>query len=399
MATGVQISSFAYVGAPTLSAIFGFFKSSSGTQIQRLQITAQIPPVGGNVTIQLVDESGNAYSGATVTLPSGTAYYDQPLAAPITLGLGKTVRAQITAVDIGVATDLLVNLIGATAQGANPPSGACGPASCQPPTASLLFFQGSVQPQVEQAQAAADAAAASATGAANDLLGTNTALAAAIVAQTGAETAKTNAEAQVTLAAGYATNANNAASAASVYAGQASASKADAAVFAANAQASALAAAAGPKCGTLELTAGSTQTIPDAMPTAVQWNNTQFDDLVFWSAGNPTRITIPVGSGIQRVRLSAGIRWAASAVGNRKLKIRSNPVGIYAANSIWGSDVRSAGDSGDATVETPILIVEEGMYFEVLVEQNSGGGLDIDTSTGAGNHGNFFTIEVLMRTP
>lgn len=395
MATGVLISSFAYVGVPTLSAIFGFFKTSSGAQIQRIQITAQIPPVGGSITVQLIDQSGTAYSGATITLESGNSYYDQPLAAPISLGLSKIVRAQITSVDLGVGSDLVVNLIGATTQGATPPSG-CGPSNCQPPSAQLLFFQGNVQPQVEQAQQAADEAEASAA----DALASKDAAAAAQVAaeaaKASAETAETNAEAQVALAAGYATNANNAATASSVYANNSQSSASAAAVSALEAALQA-ADAQTRKAATLQLTPASTQTIPDATPTAVAWDNAQFDDLIFFSAANPTRLTIPTNRGITRVRLSAGIRWTANATGERKIKIRGNG-GTYPANSIFASDDRPSDASGDATIQSGVILVQDGMYFEVLVEQNSGGGLDLNNALAVDNYANFFTIEVMART-
>lgn len=390
MATGVTIAGLQYVGAPVLSAVFGFFKTSSGVQIQRLQITAQTPPAGGNISVQLVDESGNAYAGATVTLPSGASYYDQPLAAPITLGIGRVIRAQITGVDNGTASDITLNIIGATAQGATPPSG-CGPSNCQPPQAQLLFFAGSVQNEVAAAEASAAAAASSATSAASSSGSALAAKTSAEAAQSGAQTAQTNAAAQVGLAAGYAVNANNAAAASSVYAGQsqAAATAAQAAQAAAEA-----AAAAGVKGARTQINAAATKTIADATPTAVIWDGIQFDDLSFWAAGSPTRITIPTG--VTRVRLNAGVRWTASGTGERKLKIRSQN-GPYGANAVWAADDRPSDATGDSTVTTGAIDVVAGMYFEAVVEQNSGGPLDLET-TAAENFANFLSVEVLKQS-
>lgn len=406
MATGVLISSFVYPGTPVLSGIFGFFKSSSGVQIQRLQITAATVPVGGNITVQLVDESGNAYAGATVTLPSGTGYYDQPLVAPITLGLGKIVRAQITAVDLGVANGIVVNLMGATAQGSNAPSGCCGPQECQPPTAQLLFFQGSVQNEVAAAQAAAAASAASAVESADSATESEASAVASAASATGAEGSATAAAASVVQAANWATNANNAATAASVFAANsaasagASASSASAAAVSATAAAlSALAAQSGIQVANAQLTTGSVQSLADATPTAVIWNNASVNDLFMWDAGNPTRLTITPGRNITHVKLCTGLRWAANTTGERKLKIRSNPVGIHPANSFWASDDRPSDATGDATLTTGIIAVEDGMYFEVIAEQNSGGALAINTTGAVNNSANFFSIEVLKRTP
>lgn len=398
MATGVLISSFQYVGVPAFSAIFGFFKTSSGVQIQRIQIAAQTPPVGGDITVQLVDESGNSYAGAQIVLPSGTTYYDQPLAAPVTLGLGKTVRAQITGVDLGVASDLTVNLIGATAQGPVAPGGGCGPMECQPPQAQLLFFQGNVQPQVEQAAASAAAAANSASAAASSAAAASTSADAASDSSAAAALSVTAAAASATSAAAEATNSANSATASANSASNSAASASAAAVSATEANAAADEAEAGAKAATLQLTAGSVQTIPDATPTAVQWNNAMFDDLVFFNPVNPTRLTIPTGARIARVRLSAGIRWAANTANNRSLKIRANPAGLYAANTIVGSNERPTGATGDLQIISGVITVEDGMYFEVIAEQDSGGGLAIET-TAPGNVANFFTIEVMGRTP
>jgi len=385
MATGVLISSFTYVGVPPLSAVFGFFKTSSGVQIQRIQISAQTPPVGGNITVQLVDEAGNAYVGATVALPSGSPYYDQPLAAPISLGLAKIVRAQITGVDLGVASDLTVNLIGATAQGTTPPSG-CGPSNCQPPQAQLLFFQGNVQQQVAEAAAEAAAAAASATAANDSAVAAASSASAAAGSANAAAASDTNAAAQVVLAAGYATNANNAAAAANTYAGQAATSATNAATSAAEAAASA-AAANTRAAATIGLTVGATHTIPDAAETVVNWDGANFDDAAFWNSGAPSRITVPAD--VTRVRLSAGIRWPSAATGSRKITIKKN------GGEAWATCDLSSVDTGNGTILTPIIEVIPGDYFEVYVEQDSGGPLDLETSTVNANRSNFFCVEVM----
>lgn len=389
MALGVLISSFPYFGVPTLSKVFGYYAAPSSVQLQRVQISAQTVPAGGNISITLVNQAGVALA-APVILPNGYPYYDNPLPSPITLAPGQVVRAQLTGVDGGFAADLTVNLVGATAEGTPVPSG-CGGNECAPPAAQLLFFKGSVQTEVAQAQAAAAAAAgsaAAASGSAGSAAGSAAAAAGSAAAASGsADTSQAYAKS----AFDSGTFSHNESVASQVYAGNAAASATAAANSATQAQ-------SGQKCALLELTPASTQTIPGATPTAVAWNSIQFDDLGFWNGANPTRITIPVGSGIERVRLCAGLRWVASAVGNRKLKIRSNGASGYPANSIWASDDRAAGAIGDATLTTGVFQVEEGMFFELLVEQNSGGNLDIDTSTGADNHGNFFTIEVLKRT-
>lgn len=397
MALGVQISSFFYPGAPTLSKVFGYFGASSGAQIQRIQISALVAPAGGNIKVTLVDVMGNSL-GVTATLANGTAYVDYPLPTTINLVAGNGVRAQITDVDNGTAEDLTVSLIGATSQGPVAPSsggGSCGcgntQSGCVPPVGTMLFFQGSVQDEAAQAAASAAAAASSAS--------------AASTSQTAAAASVTSAAASATAAGSSASSAGTSATTATLQAGNAAASAAAAGVSATNANASAVAAAASAAAAAIDvetaykdacvaqLTAGSTQTIADATPTAVAWDSVLFDDNSFWSNANPTRLTVPAG--VNRVRLSAGIRWDANSTGERKIQIRFNPAGTYEANGIWASDDRPSDDTGDATVVTPIIPVAAGDYFEVIVTQDSGGGLDLNTSTAAINRGNFFAIETI----
>ncbi len=137
----------------------------------------------------------------------------------------------------------------------------------------------------------------------------------------------------------------------------------------------------------------TTHTIADASDTTVEWDAEYYDDLEFFDPAFPRRLTVP--SGVARVRLTAGIRWENSAAGNRKVRIRSNPGGIYEANSIFAADERPSGATGDSTLHTGIIAVEQGMYFEVIVTQDSGGNLDLRTTPPSSNRGNFFCIEVI----
>ena len=400
MALGVQISSFFYAGAPVLSDVFGFYKAPSMVQIQRVQVCTQVAPVAGNVSITLVDGLGNSL-GATAVLASATKYVDYALPSTITLSAGNVVRAMFTGLDNGTAENITVNLIGATSQGPVAPSsggGGCGcgntQSGCVPPVGTMLFFQGSVQDEVALAAASAAAAASSAS--------------AASTSQTAAAASAASAAASATAAGSSASSAGTSATTATLQAGNAAASAAAAGVSATNANASAVAAAASAAAAAIDvqtaykdacvaqLTAGSTQTIADATPTAVSWDSVLFDDNSFWSNASPTRLTVPAG--VNRVRLSAGIRWAANSTGERKIQIRFNPAGTYEANGIWASDDRPSDDTGDATVVTPIIPVAAGDYFEVIVTQDSGGGLALNTSTAAINRGNFFCMGVLRNT-
>lgn len=116
MALGVQIAAFFYVGTAQLNEIFGGYTAPSAVQIQRLQVSSRLPPIGGNVTFALVDENGGDL-GARVVLAASTKYQDSGLAAPVTLVPGASVYAKIIGVDIGIAQDFTLTLVGATSQG------------------------------------------------------------------------------------------------------------------------------------------------------------------------------------------------------------------------------------------------------------------------------------------
>lgn len=352
MAVGVQISSFVLVGVPSLSQIFGFFGVSSSVQIQRVQIAAQIAPVGGDIQITLVDANGTSL-GVVATLQSGYPYVDYELPAVLTLAPDGVVRARVTGLDNGTASDLTVNLIGATSQGPTPAPAGCGPGdpSCLPPQGTILFFPGT-------------AGAPGPTGLAGPTGPSGPAGPAGPTGATGgAGVAGATGPAGATGAAG---------------------------AVGPTGPAGAPASANGAVLG---LTAASVQSIADAADATVTWDLFYFDDLAFWDPVAPTRLTIPAG--VTRVRLSAGIRWTPNATGNRKVRIRGNPAGVYEANAIWAADERDSGADGDCTLNTGILIVAAGDYFEVVVTQNSGAPLNLLTTAASANRGNYFCVEVL----
>ena len=128
------------------------------------------------------------------------------------------------------------------------------------------------------------------------------------------------------------------------------------------------------------------QSIPGATDTAVTWQTVIYDDLDFnlpmgyrfFDPAAPTRIKVPPG--VTRVKVTVGIRWDTSAVGNRSVKIRTPVVGsYYLANSNWASDSRTATTLSDCTVSTGVIELDpnNGNYFDIVATQTSGGALNI----------------------
>ncbi len=120
----------------------------------------------------------------------------------------------------------------------------------------------------------------------------------------------------------------------------------------------------------------------------VPWDAAYYSDLGIWSSSNPTKLYVPAG--VTKVRISAGIRWAANTVGYRNVRIRSNPGGVYAANSIWGAADHIAGENGDCTITTGVIDVQDIEYFELVVKQSSGGALDVRAVEGT-----YFQMEIV----
>jgi hypothetical protein len=55
--------------------------------------------------------------------------------------------------------------------------------------------------------------------------------------------------------------------------------------------------------------------VADSTDVAMPWDAIVYDTNTFWSAGNPTRLTVP--SGISKVRLKGNINWTFGGSGHR----------------------------------------------------------------------------------
>jgi len=142
---------------------------------------------------------------------------------------------------------------------------------------------------------------------------------------------------------------------------------------------------AGRRESLVELTAN--ETIANAINTQIPWDAVVTDTSSIWSAGSPTRLTVPAGA--SRVKLSGSILFNFNATGVRTLQLLKNGAavkgGIYANNtnpdSIYAAPLKGT---------SAILTVSPGDYFELDVYQNSGGNLDI-----IDNANTWFAMEII----
>jgi hypothetical protein len=118
----------------------------------------------------------------------------------------------------------------------------------------------------------------------------------------------------------------------------------------------------------------------------ISWTSEAYDTDAMWSAGAPTRLTVP--SGVTMVELFAGMRSTAAAAKNINISIRKNGTTYVAAQ---GFDSGFANFSG--AVATGPIAVTPGDYFELTYTQS-----DSATRTLANDGRTFFRMHAVEHT-
>ncbi len=122
----------------------------------------------------------------------------------------------------------------------------------------------------------------------------------------------------------------------------------------------------------------SDQTIPNEADTAVIFDTEDEDVGGWYDAGSPSIFTVPAG--VSRVRVSANIRWIASATGRREATMQIDTGSGFVTFVGGPFDVRDSNVSGNGiqiNIHTGSIAVSPGDEFRVLVRQASGGNLNI----------------------
>jgi hypothetical protein len=122
---------------------------------------------------------------------------------------------------------------------------------------------------------------------------------------------------------------------------------------------------------------------PVAALTVVPFESSIFDTASFWSAGNPTRLTVPVG--VSWAEFTCGIRYAATGIlVNHTLRLRRN--GTAVTEVFFTAPMGYQG--GGAFVTSGPVAVVPGDYFEAFVETSNAKNID-------GTPATFFSVKVL----
>lgn len=131
-------------------------------------------------------------------------------------------------------------------------------------------------------------------------------------------------------------------------------------------------------------TADLTGVAPPIFP--IIWQSGVYDTDSFWSASQPSRLTIPAG--VLKVRLTAYLKPVGSDWSGAVLcQVYKNGTASYLGEASLGWTA-GYGDAG-ITTQTAIISVEQGDYFEVRFNTNKSGNTTLSAARC------FFQIEVL----
>ena len=122
------------------------------------------------------------------------------------------------------------------------------------------------------------------------------------------------------------------------------------------------------------ITIDSHRSIPNNTETAIMWGLTIYNiggigsDTQTW-----TKLIVP--RGVNKVIVKASVMWRTTSTGYRRVWFKKNGDNNFAGSSMAELAV------GDgilvASLETPVLPVNEGDYFQVYAKQNTGSAKDI----------------------
>ena len=129
------------------------------------------------------------------------------------------------------------------------------------------------------------------------------------------------------------------------------------------------------------------QTIANNTDTALSFTTETYDIYPdYYASAQPTRFTVP--SGVDYVRLSCSVAWTGGATGSKRIaKIGKN--GSFGYDGLLWIEQPSC-DWQRVTAISPVIPVVAGDYFELFVNQNSGGNLDVQ-----GGANTWFSIEAI----
>lgn len=136
------------------------------------------------------------------------------------------------------------------------------------------------------------------------------------------------------------------------------------------------------------------QAIANDTTTPITFGSAVYNNHAIWSAGSPTRLTVPAG--VSYVKVYGSVRFAVvtSSGASFVLNIFKNGSTSYMGDPRTVQTGGTAPQNYQMIVSSPPLNVTAGDYFELNAYQASGGGLNTDYS--AQPNGTWFAMEILQ---
>ncbi|TGT72900.1 hypothetical protein EN802_13555 [bacterium M00.F.Ca.ET.159.01.1.1] len=143
----------------------------------------------------------------------------------------------------------------------------------------------------------------------------------------------------------------------------------------------------------------TSQAITTATETPVTWESAVYDSDSIWSAGSPTRLTVP--SGVTKVRLKANVQWDISSVGFRYVAMKKNGADFDGRGASLIDSLASNYEWQN--IGSAVVAVTAGDYFDLRVQHSKGSNLNLLPSATSGSQTwsdlLWFSMEVVEATP
>lgn len=111
--------------------------------------------------------------------------------------------------------------------------------------------------------------------------------------------------------------------------------------------------------------------LASGIATTLAWQAAELDTTAFWSAGAPTRLTVPAG--VTKVRITANARFDAASAGARQILIFKNGATFNGRGAIQMAGQTNA----ELNIVSAVVPVVAGDFFECQAFQGSGSALNL----------------------
>jgi hypothetical protein len=136
---------------------------------------------------------------------------------------------------------------------------------------------------------------------------------------------------------------------------------------------------------------GATQPCTNGSNNAIALSGEVYDThSIHDNAVNNSRVTVPAG--VSKIKLAGQAAWTGNINGNRRLWVRKNGAGVHQHGYGYAQETNPGGSTCVLHVNSAVLNVSPGDYFELMAYQSSGGTLNVIDSA---DNLTWFTMEII----